>query len=65
MTEQKRVILDCRQHPKSNCTLTLSGTEQEVLDAGEQHAIGKHGFEQSPGLRDQLRQYLKQEALSR
>ncbi|MCX5796284.1 MAG: DUF1059 domain-containing protein [Elusimicrobia bacterium] len=64
MGETKRVTLDCRQHPKSGCTLALSGTEEEVLDIGEYHAVTKHGFEKSPALREQLKQFIKTEAFS-
>jgi hypothetical protein len=65
MAEFKRVVMDCRQNPKTGCTLTISGTEEEVLDVGEYHVIKSHGFQKSPGLREQLRQFLRQEAFSR
>jgi hypothetical protein len=64
MAEFKRVVLDCRQNPRAGCTLTIAGTEEEVLDVGEYHVIKSHGFQKSPGLREQLKQFLKQEAFS-
>ena len=60
MAEFKRVVMDCRQNPKTGCTLTISGTEAEVLDVGEYHVIKSHGFHKSPGLREQLKQFLKE-----
>jgi hypothetical protein len=61
----RRVVLDCRSKPEAKCSLTLSGTEEEVLDIAEQHAISKHGFKSEPGLREKLRGMLKEEALAR
>ncbi|MBI3289705.1 MAG: DUF1059 domain-containing protein [Elusimicrobia bacterium] len=62
--ENKRVVLDCRGVPNSNCSLAISGTEPEVLELAEYHAVNKHGMKRE-GLRDQLRSTLKEEALSR
>ena len=62
--DQKRVVLDCRGAAGSNCSLAISGTEQEVLDLGEIHAAQKHGMKKE-GLRAELKGYLKEEALSR
>jgi hypothetical protein len=65
MDQKKRVVLDCRSKPESKCSLMISGTEDEVLEIGEQHVIAKHGMKKEPGLRDTLKGYLKEEALSR
>ena len=65
MAEFKRMVLDCRLNPKAGCTLTIAGTESEVLDVAEYHVIKAHGFPKSPALREQLKQFLKQEAFSR
>jgi hypothetical protein len=62
--DEKRVALDCRAKKDSNCSLMITGNENDVLDIGEQHAIAKHGMKKE-GLREQLRGYLKEEALSR
>ena len=52
--------IDCRDYPsEKNCSLRISGTEQEVLDAAVQHAASAHGHERSPELRDQLKSMLK------
>jgi len=50
--------------PNSNCSLTISGTENDVLEIGEQHAIAKHGMKKE-GIREELRSALKREAIAR
>jgi predicted small metal-binding protein len=55
-----RKSIDCRDYPsEKNCSLRISGTEQEVLDAAMQHAASAHGHKSSPELREQLRSMLK------
>jgi predicted small metal-binding protein len=57
-----RKSIDCRNYPsEKNCTLRISGTEEEVLDAAVQHAVSAHGHENSPELRDQLKSMLAEE----
>jgi hypothetical protein len=65
MSENKRVVLDCRQHPKSSCSVTIAGTENEVIELGEYHATTKHGMQKNADLRNQLRSFLKEESFSR
>jgi predicted small metal-binding protein len=51
-----RKMVDCRSMPSEiNCTLTIAGEEQEVLDAATAHAVAKHGHDDTPELREQLR----------
>jgi predicted small metal-binding protein len=51
-----RQMIDCRQMPSEiGCTLTIAGEEEEVLDAAVAHAVDKHGHQNTPELRDQLR----------
>lgn len=51
-----RKMVDCRQFPSDiNCTLTIAGEEDEVLDAAAAHAVAKHGHENTPELRESLR----------
>jgi predicted small metal-binding protein len=51
-----RKMVDCRTMPSDiNCTLTIAGEEDEVLDAAVAHAVAKHGHEDSGELREQLR----------
>lgn len=61
---EKRVVLDCRGQSDVDCSLMISGNEKDVLDIGELHAATKHGMK-TEGLREQLKGYLKEEALSR
>ena len=62
MTEQRKSI-DCRNYPsEKNCSLKISGTEQEVLDAAVQHAVSAHGHKGSPELREQLKSMIKDES---
>ena len=60
MSEAKRKVVDCRLHPsEKGCTLSIEGTEEEVLDAATDHAITVHGHTNSPELREQIRAILK------
>jgi predicted small metal-binding protein len=59
----QRKSIDCRNHPsEKNCSLKISGTEEEVLDAAVEHAVSAHGHENSPELRDQIKSMLKEES---
>jgi predicted small metal-binding protein len=62
MPNEKRYVMDCRQHPSSKgCSLTISGTEKEVLDEATHHATTAHGMPNTPNLRQELRQMMKEE----
>ncbi|CAM3525802.1 DUF1059 domain-containing protein [Streptomyces albus] len=57
-----RKVADCREHPsESQCTLTISGEEDEVVRAAAEHAVSVHGHTDSPELREQIRSMLKDE----
>jgi len=59
---QTRKVADCRQFPsEKNCTLTIAGTEDEVLEVAVQHAVTAHGHKKTPELREQIRSMLKDE----
>jgi len=56
----QRKSIDCRDYPsENNCSLKISGTEEEVLDAAVLHATSVHGHENTPELREQIRSMLK------
>jgi len=58
----QRKSIDCRDYPsEKGCTLKMSGTEQEVLDAAAQHAVSAHGHKDPTELREQLKTMLKDE----
>lgn len=64
MPDSRRKTADCRRFPsEKNCTLTISGTEEEVLEVATQHAVASHGHEDNPELREQLRAILEDERL--
>ena len=51
-----RKMVDCRTMPSEiNCTLTIAGEEEEVLDAAVMHAVDKHGHDNTPELREEIR----------
>ncbi len=51
-----RKVIDCREFPsESHCTLTISGTEPEVLKAAAEHAVSSHGHKRGPELDSALR----------
>jgi len=59
----KRKSIDCRNYPsEKSCSLKISGTEEEVVDAAMQHAVSAHGHENSPELRNQIKTMLNDEA---
>ncbi len=58
----KRKVADCRQFPsEKQCTLTIAGTEKEVLTVAVWHAVQSHGHKETPQLRKQIRAMLKDE----
>jgi hypothetical protein len=57
-----RKSIDCRLYPsETGCTLKISGTEEEVLEAASAHAIAAHGHAATPELRNELRALLRTE----
>ena len=59
MASQRKSI-DCRDYPsEKNCSLKISGTEEEVLVAAVQHAVSAHGHKNSQELREQIKSMLK------
>jgi predicted small metal-binding protein len=58
-----RVIADCRRWPsESNCSLTIIGSEDEVVEAAAQHAASVHGHDDSAEFRAQIREALEDES---
>ena len=59
---QSRKYIDCGEYPsENNCSLKISGTEDEVLKAASEHAAASHGHPNTPEFREQLRSMLKDE----
>ena len=56
----KRVVADCRRFPsKKKCTLTIAGTEKEVMKVAVWHAVHDHGHKNSPALGKQIKAMLR------
>lgn len=57
-----RKYIDCREFPSDmNCTVALSAdSDQELLDAAVQHAVAVHHHEDTPELRQQIKQLFKE-----
>ncbi|MCW3016044.1 MAG: hypothetical protein JWO02_3136 [Solirubrobacterales bacterium] len=59
----ERVMADCRRFESdSNCQITIIGPVDDVVAAAAQHAEASHGHQDTPELREQLRQMLEPEA---
>lgn len=56
MADPKKKTLSCSA---PGCSLTVSGTEKEVVDTVVHHAVSAHGQKDSPQFREQLRSMLK------
>jgi predicted small metal-binding protein len=57
-----RKYIDCREFPsESHCTVAIAAdSEEELLEAAVQHAVAVHKHEDSPDLRQQIRQLFKE-----
>jgi len=57
-----RKYVDCREMPsENNCDLAMAGSEEHVVEAAAIHAVAAHSHEDTPELREQIRQSLKDE----
>jgi hypothetical protein len=57
-----RQMADCRRFESdSNCSLTIIGEEDEVIETAAAHAASVHGHQDTPELRVQLRALLEPE----
>ena len=60
-----RMVADCRDFPsETNCTLTISGTQSEVVQAAAEHAVSTHGHTDGPELRREILAMLKDEEVA-
>ena len=57
-----RKFVDCREYPSdSQCTLKISGEEEEVMRAAVAHAAAVHGHKDDPELRTWIRKSMHDE----
>ncbi|NQT74282.1 MAG: DUF1059 domain-containing protein [Chloroflexi bacterium] len=57
-----RVVSDCRLIPSEKaCSVTVAGTEEEVLPIAIRHAVEDHGHEDTPELHEEIKKLLKEE----
>ncbi len=57
-----RKMIDCRRFPSARpCTVTIAGTEEEVLLVAFRHAVEEHGHPNTPEYREELRAALSDE----
>jgi predicted small metal-binding protein len=57
-----RKVADCRDFPsETGCTLAITGTQSEVLQAAAEHAVSTHGHSDGPELRRDILAMLKDE----
>ena len=55
-----RVMADCRRWPSDTaCSLTIIGEQEEVIRAAAEHAASVHGHEDTPEMREQVREFLE------
>jgi len=61
-----RKMIDCREFPsESKCTIAIAAdTEEELMDSAVYHAVRKHGHQDTPELRAQIRSGIKEGALT-
>lgn len=64
--DMARKMIDCREFPsESNCTVAITAdSEDEILDVAVPHAVAKHGHEDTPELREQIRSMIKEGVLT-
>jgi predicted small metal-binding protein len=57
-----RKYVDCRETPSvMNCTVGIAAdSEDELIEAAVQHAVAVHSHEDTPELRDMIRQGIKE-----
>jgi predicted small metal-binding protein len=59
---EKRKVADCRKAPsENNCTVRISGKEEEVLPLVIHHAVTAHGHKDTPELKEQIKSMLEDE----
>lgn len=51
-----RKMIDCRKIPsQTHCSVSISGTEEEIIPLAMYHAVAHHQEKDGPELREQIR----------
>jgi plasmid stability protein len=59
----ERKMADCRRfESEADCSLTIIGEENDVVEAAAQHAAASHGHEDTPEMREMIRSGLEPES---
>lgn len=56
-----RKVYDCAAEPEHDCSLVISGEEEEVVDVVKRHLIDDHGEKEDGDLDDKVRSALMDE----
>ncbi|WP_058045815.1 DUF1059 domain-containing protein [Streptomyces roseifaciens] len=60
-----RKVADCSRLPsETDCSLTITGEEDEVIRAASEHAVSVHKHQDSAAFREQIREILEDEKAS-
>ncbi len=58
----QRKVADCRKMPsEKNCSVCISGTEEEVVPLAVHHAVKDHGHADTPELHAEIKKTLADE----
>ena len=56
-----RKYIDCRDYPDSKCSVALSAdSEEDLVEIAVQHAVTRHGHQDTPEFREELRHMAKE-----
>ena len=55
----KNVYMDCAEDPQSNCTVKISGSEDEVMRVSMRHAVEDHKYPNNKDTRNKLKSMIK------
>jgi len=53
------VHMDCAEDPKSNCSVKISGTREEVMTVSMRHATEDHKYPNTPEVKEKLSSMIK------
>ena len=57
-----RSSVDCREMPSdNNCDVTISSSEEHLVEAAAVHMVTHHGHADTPELREEIRTTIKPE----